>query len=232
MKRSIAAPFVALFFAFAAHAEDKLPADITPPKPANAHTITRDDYPEISRALHETGSVILKITINTDGHVSDPEVVQSSGFPRLDQAAAETVTRSWLYTPATKDGKPMTVRTEVRVNFLQDQTLPALNLPPNLPVFVVTKGPKDYPQSALAAKETAYVSLVVMVNEKGETSVMKIADGGAPPDLVQATIDAVKSWHLKPAEWDGKPVRSVIIPMFVWSLQEQPPPPDAQKNSP
>ena len=44
-------------------------------------------YPHDSVALGEQGEVVLRMTIGRDGLVRLVEVLQSSGYPRLDQAA-------------------------------------------------------------------------------------------------------------------------------------------------
>lgn len=55
------------------------------------------DYPEIARRMRVTGSVILEISIEADGHVSS--VRPESGHPLLTRAAEDAV-RQWKYTAA------------------------------------------------------------------------------------------------------------------------------------
>ncbi len=62
-------------------AKQQLPPGITAPAPANPHVVNLDDYPTISRAMHEEGIVTLGITVTEDGHATDAQVVKSSGFP-------------------------------------------------------------------------------------------------------------------------------------------------------
>ncbi len=50
-----------------------------------------DMYPSASRRLSEEGSVTLEVFVGVDGRVSDAKVVQSSGFPRLDEANVKCV---------------------------------------------------------------------------------------------------------------------------------------------
>lgn len=49
----------------------------------------KPDYPAISRRLGEEGTVILNAEIDGTGTILRTELVKSSGFPRLDRAAAE-----------------------------------------------------------------------------------------------------------------------------------------------
>jgi len=44
-------------------------------------------YPSASRRRHEEGSVTVRVVIDTRGKVTSVNVVKSSGFPQLDQAA-------------------------------------------------------------------------------------------------------------------------------------------------
>ncbi len=64
------------------------------------------DYPPVSRRLGEQGTVILAVTVEPNGRASDVKIVQSSGFPRLDQAAVEGVKANYRFAPGTLDGKP------------------------------------------------------------------------------------------------------------------------------
>lgn len=214
-----------LLLCLPAQAEDAKPVvvnGISAPVPANEHIITAEDYPAISRAQHEEGSVILKILVTEDGHATDAQVVKSSGFPRLDQAAAETVMREWLYKPAIKDGRPIAVQLEVRVNFKMKPSEHSIMIKPEDPYLVVVMGPKDYPAAALAQKEEAVIGFMVVVSEDGKISMIRPTTAGGAPDLEQASMDIVKTWHLKPAERDGKPIKTVISPVFVWSLDPVP----------
>ena len=66
------------------------------PKPA---------YPAQSKRLLETGKVVVRVYIGTDGQARQASVKHSSGFDRLDQASLETALR-WRYVPGKRDGVP------------------------------------------------------------------------------------------------------------------------------
>lgn len=69
-------------------------------------------YPIASRARGEHGSAAVKVCVNPKGHVvSGPEVVESSGSPRLDEAA-QAWARDAKWTPGAAEGC-----TQVRVAF-------------------------------------------------------------------------------------------------------------------
>lgn len=56
----------------------------------------RPPYPIISRRLGEEGSVLLKACVEGNGLVGTVEVVNGSGYERLDTAALETV-KQWKF---------------------------------------------------------------------------------------------------------------------------------------
>ena len=66
------------------------------PKPA---------YPPASRRLEEEGTVGLRFLIGVDGSVLQSEVVKSSGFTRLDEAARNALAKC-QFRPGSVDGKP------------------------------------------------------------------------------------------------------------------------------
>lgn len=63
-------------------------------------------YPRISQSNDEEGTVVLRVLVKADGTAGSVEIKQTSGFPRLDEAAKNTV-RTWRFSPATVDGKPV-----------------------------------------------------------------------------------------------------------------------------
>ena len=89
----------------------------TQPQPAIAWVHSRPDYPPLSRKLGEEGIVRLVISIDERGFVSEAHIIGSSGFPRLDEAAASWVKAHWRYQPAAKDGKPVPAKTTATVTF-------------------------------------------------------------------------------------------------------------------
>lgn len=62
-------------------------------------------YPRASRRLNESGLVIVRVYVDTDGQPRTVQVLQSSGFARLDEAAVEGVRRA-RFRPYTENGTP------------------------------------------------------------------------------------------------------------------------------
>jgi protein TonB len=56
-------------------------------------------YPPLARRMHEQGRVLIRVLVSADGIAERIELKTSSGFPRLDQSALETI-RNWKFVPA------------------------------------------------------------------------------------------------------------------------------------
>jgi len=91
--------------------QDKsLGAPITPPNIDTYHHSNADPaYPSLSRRRGEEGTVILELVVLVDGTVGDISLKVSSGHPRLDRSAIKAV-KTWRYTAAQQDGKPVDYR--------------------------------------------------------------------------------------------------------------------------
>jgi TonB family protein len=61
------------------------------PIPVTSHDTRAADYPADSIRLHEQGATRLRYRIDTDGNVKEVEILDSSGYPRLDEASAEMI---------------------------------------------------------------------------------------------------------------------------------------------
>ncbi len=73
------------------------------------------EYSEEARKAKYSGTVLLQLVVNADGHASDIKVVRSLGLG-LDEKAMEAV-RKWKFKPGLKDGRPVAVHATIEVNF-------------------------------------------------------------------------------------------------------------------
>lgn len=89
----------------------------TPPHPADYLNNPKPPYPALSKRLGETGTVRLNILINPDGSVARLELARSSGHPRLDRSAMETVQSHWKFEPARQRGQPVSAWVIVPIEF-------------------------------------------------------------------------------------------------------------------
>jgi protein TonB len=73
-------------------------------------------YPPASRRAGEQGVVMLRVLVNENGRPGDVQVTQSSGFPKLDQAALDAI-KKWTFKPAKNGATPILSWTRVQVKF-------------------------------------------------------------------------------------------------------------------
>lgn len=77
---------------------------------------TNPDYPAASRRLGETGKVLVSVVIDEAGLPHDVKLNKSSSYSRLDEAAMASV-RQWRFKPYMQNGKPMSVRVNIPLDF-------------------------------------------------------------------------------------------------------------------
>jgi protein TonB len=71
-------------------------------------------YPELARRARVSGIVVLEVTVDEEGTVTEVRVLR--GHPLLDEAAAAAV-RQWRYSPTLLSGEPVPVVATVTVVF-------------------------------------------------------------------------------------------------------------------
>ncbi|MEW6591746.1 MAG: energy transducer TonB, partial [Pseudomonadota bacterium] len=73
-------------------------------------------YPSISRRMGEEGEVRLRVQVDAAGNAQQVEIERSSGYPRLDQAALDTVKR-WRFVPARQGEQAVAAAVIVPIQF-------------------------------------------------------------------------------------------------------------------
>lgn len=79
------------------------------PKPA---------YPSASRRLGEQGTVRLEVLVSVRGTAQRVRILKSSGHPRLDRVAKNTVESSWRFTPKRVNGQAVAQRVRFNMPFV------------------------------------------------------------------------------------------------------------------
>jgi protein TonB len=82
------------------------PVTLTSELSVSCPKLSAPSYPSISRRMGEEGKLVLRVELDEEGRVATAEVIESSGYSRLDNAALETV-KSWQCQPPIRDGQPM-----------------------------------------------------------------------------------------------------------------------------
>jgi periplasmic protein TonB len=102
--------------------ENAITAETAPAPPvaetANMKVNRRVDpiYPAGSRRDGEQGTGMFRVLVDERGRPMEVQVLKSSGFPRLDEAAM-TAIRKWSFSPAVQNSQPMKSWTRVQVTF-------------------------------------------------------------------------------------------------------------------
>jgi protein TonB len=92
-------------------------AQVTPARVEAAYLDNPIEYPRLARRLGEQGTVLLDVHVGADGLPQRIVLKASSGSPRLDQAARETVQR-WKFVPAQQGGRPVESWLTVPIRFV------------------------------------------------------------------------------------------------------------------
>lgn len=78
-------------------------------------------YPRASRRLNESGLVVVRVYVGVDGAPRQVQVLRSSGFARLDDAAVEGVRRA-RFRPYAENGRPTAGWARIPIPFVLEQT--------------------------------------------------------------------------------------------------------------
>ncbi len=76
-------------------------------------------YPALARRMREQGRVLIRVLVSADGLPERVELKTSSGFPRLDASALDTI-RSWKFVPARQGEQKVAAWVVVPITFTLD----------------------------------------------------------------------------------------------------------------
>ena len=97
--------------------EQAAPAAVTQPRfDADYLNNPKPAYPSMSKRLGEEGQVLLRVLVGQEGGAEQIQVLRSSGFARLDEAAQAAVSR-WRFIPAKVGNDATTAWVQVPVTF-------------------------------------------------------------------------------------------------------------------
>ena len=75
-------------------------------------------YPEALKASKVEGTTLVQFVVGTDGEISNVTVVQSSGYPEMDEEAVRVAESFPNWKPAAKDGELISMKTQLPVRFV------------------------------------------------------------------------------------------------------------------
>lgn len=167
-------------------------------------------YPEQALKARISGTVILLITVNEAGFVSDVQV--TSGHPMLNEAAI-TAVKQWQYSPTLLNGEPVPVIATVTVVFAIDGVPPPPAGPVDLgPSIARFDGAVDVIlQDGLGGH---VIFRATPINEKGPPS--SNTESFRRPELAM-TLELFQQWHkMAEAGWPADVAKSMPLSyMFV-----------------
>ncbi len=76
----------------------------------------KPEYPTAALRLGESGTVVLLVLVTAGGDAGSVEVIESSGFARLDKAAVDAV-KQWKFNPAISENKAIDSFYEIPITF-------------------------------------------------------------------------------------------------------------------
>ena len=111
--------------------QPQVPASVAPSTPSEAAIVPASfsadylknpppSYPTLAKRMGEEGTVRLRVKVTADGAAEAVELKSSSGSPRLDQAALDTV-RRWRFVPARQGDQTVSAWVVVPITFHLNQ---------------------------------------------------------------------------------------------------------------
>lgn len=108
-------------------------------------------YPPLARQAHIQGAVALRVQISKTGDVTDVQLI--SGHPILAPSAIEAV-KQWKYKPFQLNGEPVSVETNVTVNFTLSDKPPDEGVVGDGPGGIPAGEPGRLPSSVISSNPT------------------------------------------------------------------------------
>jgi TonB family protein len=205
-----------LVAAWALTSEAKEPAHFVP-----ASVSTAGDIPYPASSL-DAGVVTLSVDLDKTGRVIAVTILRDISSVSGPAAAA---VRSWTYTPATRDGKP--VPSTLTINIVYDPGfLGADNIPlppPSQVQPISTKDPAFFPPqlntatfAPYPAKAKAQGAVVLNVTLDTNGNAAQVATLRDVPPLTASATGALKNWNFSAATYEGNPIQSHVVVAFVF----------------
>ena len=191
----------------------------------------RPQYPQAARREGWEGTVVLRITVGTGGDVENVKTQTSSGFPALDESAAQSVKR-WRFDPA-RDGEfriatvvDLPIRfdlDEYGIKFSREEPEPEPEPEPvkvKKPARLVKSERPAYPQTARQQGWEGTVVLRMTIGAGGDVEDVTIQESSGFPELDESAAQSVKTWLFDPAKDGDDPISSAVEVPVTFDLEE------------
>jgi len=193
--------------------------------PANLSKAGNIPYPTSSL---DAGVVTLSVGLDKAGQVTGVGILRDISSVSAQAAAA---VRSWTYSPATLDGKPvestLTINIVYNPGFLGADNIP---LPPPAQVQPIsTKDPGFLPPQLNTANFAPYPAKAktqgaVVLNVQLDTNgnVANVATLRDIQPLTASATGVLKNWNFSAAPYKGNPIQSHMVVAFVFRSPSAP----------
>jgi len=193
--------------------------------PANVSRAGNIPYPTSSL---DAGVVTLSIDLDKTAQVTGVGILRD--ISSVSGSAAVAV-RSWTYTPATRDGKP--VASTLTINIVYDPGfLGADNIPlppPSQVQPISTKDPAFFPAqlntatfAPYPAKAKVQGAVILDVTLDTNSNIANVATLRDVPPLSASATGALKNWSFSAATYEGNPIQSNMVVAFVFRSPSAP----------
>jgi TonB family protein len=173
----------------AATVEPAVPIDRPPPS-----------YPDT--AGEAAGHVKIAFTIDAQGHVIEPQIVESAPQGVFDTATLD-VLKDWRYQPRRVDGQAVA----------QPGNVIVLNFVPPPPDAAKTVELLDthpaYPRTAYDAGQEGDVTVVFDLDENGFAENARVSKSTLPDVFDKSALDTIQNGRFRPMAVDGMPTRAI-----------------------
>jgi outer membrane biosynthesis protein TonB len=193
--------------------------------PANLSKAGNIPYPTSSL---DAGVVTLSVDLDQSGQVMGIGILRDISSVSGPAAAA---VRSWTYTPATLDEKP--VPSTLIINIVYDPGLLGADTiplpPPTQDQPISKKDPAFFPPqlntatfAPYPAKATAQGAVILNVTLGTNGNPAQVAILRDVPPLTASAIGALKNWNFSAASYEGTPIASHMVVAFVFRSPSAP----------
>lgn len=176
------------------------------------------------------GTTGFRLTVNTEGRVSECAIISSSGHADLDTITCDRVTaRAEFYPAQDKQGKPTIGHYSNRIRWqipriattaskpIESDSYPRAPLLRNLSVLRIAE--EDYPETAKAASQQGLAVFSVDIDNTGSVRNCSITRSTTFPDLDKQSCSIALKWQFDPArDLAGDPVAGRTSHSIHWRL--------------
>ncbi len=154
--------------------------------------IPRVNFPEEARKNAVEGTLVVDMTLDSDGKISKYEFVNS--LPHGLEEAVKTAFQTFNFKPALRDGKPIAckMRLDYTITMAFDSNDSAVKKPK-----VTTMPDAEYPASELADKRKGEVTVGILFNKDGTVQILGVASS-MPKPFDKAALDAAQNIKFTP----------------------------------